>query len=310
MRTIAVALLLLLSWCSLAAAGVVNVEFSFTPFVGDPRTADKVETVPGKASVFINNVLMNEQEVGKKEVPVLFEEREIGPAVWVPAQSLGPALRKGKNKIRIEFQPADPMAPYRAQLRWASVTDQVTKSGDAPGRIRETNQSGEGVDDRKSTGRIVFEREFFADFAADLPWHHYPPVAALSDRDRQELATLVKERAMTFRPNFAGAYQILKNVRNIDLVEMKKIKCLDKAYAAGVRVVAPPLEQLDFVITENPEVVVQGKSGSLFSPKDPESFDRIKDDDAQMCAVIVFSILYPPRLVVVRAPSGKWEVVY
>ena len=251
-----------------------------------------------------------EQEVGKKEVPVLFKEREISPAVWVPAQSLGPALRKGKNKIRIEFQPADPTTPFRAQLRWVSVTDQITKSEDAPGSMRETNQSGEGVDDRKSTGRIVFEREFLADFAADLPWHHYPPVAALSDRDRQELATLVKERAMTFKPNFAGAYQILKNIRNIDLADVKKIKCLDKAYAAGVRVVAQPLEQLDFVITGNPEVVVQGKTGSLFSPIDPTSFDRIKGDDAQMCAGIVISVLYPPRLVVVRAASGKWEVVY
>jgi hypothetical protein len=310
MRAIALALLLLLSWCSLAAAGVVNVEFNFTPFVGDPVTADTVETVPGKASVFINNVPMAEQEVAKKEVPVLFKEREISPAVWVPAQSLGPAVRKGKNRIRIEFQPADPTATYRAQLRWASVTDQVTKTEDAPGRMRETNQSGEGVDDRKSTGRIVFEREFIADFAADLPWHHYPPVTALSDRDRQELATLVKARAQTFRPNFAGAYQILKNVGNINPDEMKKIKCLDKAYAAGVRIVAPPLEQLDFVLSGNPEVVIQGRTGSLFSPKDPEAFDRIKDDDARMCAGIVFSILFPPRLVVVRAASGKWEVVY
>ncbi|HEX2769361.1 MAG TPA: hypothetical protein VHN12_08735, partial [Geobacteraceae bacterium] len=170
MRKIAVSLLLLLFWCSLAAAGVVNVEFKFTPFVGDPSKADQVETMPGKASVFINNVLMAEQEVGRKEVPVLFEEREIAPAVWVPAQSLGPALRRGKNKVRIEFQPADSTAPYRAQLRWASVTDQVTKTEDAPGRVHETNQSGEGLDDRKATGPIVFEREFIADFATDLPW--------------------------------------------------------------------------------------------------------------------------------------------
>jgi hypothetical protein len=57
-------LLLLLSWCSSAGAGVANVEFKFTPIVGDPSTAGQVETVPGKASVFINNVLTADQEVG------------------------------------------------------------------------------------------------------------------------------------------------------------------------------------------------------------------------------------------------------
>jgi hypothetical protein len=115
---------------------------------------------------------------------------------------------------------------------------------------------------------------------------------------------------MTFNPNFTGAYQILKDIRNIDLADVKRIKCLDKAYAAGVRVVAQPLAQLAFVITGNPEVVVESKMGSLFSPLDPKSFDRIKDDDSQMCAAIVLSVLYPPRLAVVRMASGKWEVVY
>ncbi|NVN93081.1 MAG: hypothetical protein HXX11_21140 [Desulfuromonadales bacterium] len=306
----ALSLFLLLSWCSLATAGVVNVEFKFTPFVGDPSKADQVETMPGTASVFINNVQVAEQEVSRKEVPVLFEEREIAPAVWVPAQSLGPALRKGKNRVRIEFQPSDSTAPYRAQLRWASVTDQVTKTEDAPNRIRETNQSGEGVDDRKALGRVIFEREFIADFASDLPWHHYPPVTALSDKDRQELASLVKERAMTFKPNFGGAYQILKNNRNIILADVKKLKCLDKAYAAGVRIIAQPPEKLDFVITGNPEVVVQGKMGELFKPLDPKLFDSITDDTVQMCAGMILSVLYPPRFVVVRSPSGTWEVAY
>jgi hypothetical protein len=310
MRNVLVSLFMILSCYSLAVADVINVEFKFTPFTGDPGTADHVETVPGKASVFINNIPVAEQEVGKKEVPVLFEEREIAPAVWLPTQSLGPALRKGKNIVRIEFEPSDSEAPYRAQLRWASVTDQVTRTEDAPDRIRETNQSGEGVDDRKALGRIVFEREFRADFAADQPWRHYPPVTALSDKDRQDLAKLVKERAMTFKPDFSGAYQILKNNRNINLADVKRIKCLDKAYAAGVRIIALPAEKLDFVISGNPEVVVQGKSGSLFLPLDPDRFDRITDDTVQMCAGIALSVLYPPRFVVVRTAAGTWEVVY
>jgi hypothetical protein len=63
-------LLLLLSWCSSAGAGVANVEFKFTPIVGDPSTAGQVETVPGKASVFINNVLTADQEVGEGSLPL------------------------------------------------------------------------------------------------------------------------------------------------------------------------------------------------------------------------------------------------
>ena len=47
---------LLMAAASLAPAAVINVEFKFTPFVGDPAKDDKVTTVPGKAAIFINNV--------------------------------------------------------------------------------------------------------------------------------------------------------------------------------------------------------------------------------------------------------------
>ena len=309
MQTIVLAMILL--WSSSAMAGVINVEFKFTPFVGDPIKSSQVETVPGRASVFVNNVPVAEKQVDKQEVPVLFEEREIAPSVWLPVQSLGPVLRKGKNKIRIEFEPTDSKMPYRAQLRWASVTDQVTKVENGPGHVQETNHSGEGVGDKKTKGgRVIFEKEFMADFAADLPWHHYPPVSTLSAKDRQDLAMLVNERVKAFKPDFAEAYKILKNMRDLNLAEMKKAKCLEKAYAAGVRVAVQPVDKIDFATTGNPEVVVRGKTGSLFNPLDPKAFDRIKGDEVQMCAGVALSILYPPQLVVIHTPSGKWEVVY
>jgi hypothetical protein len=50
-------LILALFWSSAALADVVNVEFKFTPYIGDAATAKQVETVPGKAKVFINNVI-------------------------------------------------------------------------------------------------------------------------------------------------------------------------------------------------------------------------------------------------------------
>ena len=47
---------LLLVAASLAPAGVINVEFKFTPFIGDPEKDEEVTIVAGKAQVFINNV--------------------------------------------------------------------------------------------------------------------------------------------------------------------------------------------------------------------------------------------------------------
>jgi hypothetical protein len=305
MRKLPVFVVLL--WSSAAAAKVINVEFKFTPFVGDPAKADQVETVAGHARVFLNNVPIAEQPVGQQEVPVLFEAREIAPSVWVPVDSLGSAVRKGKNTFRIEFQPADAKAPYRAQLRWASVNDASTAKG-APGRHASTNQSNEGVEDKRATGTVIFEREFIADFAADQPWHHYPAVTALSDGDKQQLTALVKARVDAFKPDFANLYAVLRGNEKIDVPALQQAKCLDKAYAAGVRIVAVPPEQIDFTTTGSSAVIVRSKTESLYSPADPAAFEKITDDETQMCISMALFGAYPPKLVVVRAPSGAWEV--
>lgn len=307
-------LALLLSWSSLAAAGVINIEFNFTPFVGDPVKSDRVETVPGKALVLVNNVPVAEQDIQKQTVPVLFDNREIGTAVWVPGSAMGPALRRGKNKLRIEFSPANAKTPYDAQLRWASVTDQVTRTEDGPGQMSATNQSDEGADNRKTAvGKAVFEREFQADFAADLPWHHFAPVTALNDADRQQLAAMVSARAEAFKPNFSAAYQLLKTSATpgleLNLAAIQKSRILDKAYAAGIRIMVSRADNLDFVVTGNPEVVVRAKAGDLYSI-DPKAIGRIKGNDMQMGLGMVLGVLYPSRLVAVRDPAGKWTVVY
>lgn len=255
---------LFLFWSSLSMAGVINIEFKFTPFVGDPATAKTVETVPGKASVYVNNVPIAEKEVAKEEVPVLFEDHEIAATVWVPVSSLGPVVRKGKNTIKIDFVPTDSKLQYRAQLRWASVIDKTSTTESKPGRVTETNQAGEGVDDRKVTGRVVLEREFVADFAADLPWHHYPAVTSLGDDDRKTLVKIVKDRADAFKPDFAAVYRMAEGKSGVDLPGIKKMKCFAKGYAAGVRVGFPSLDQIDFVTTGNQEVVLRGKTGDLF----------------------------------------------
>ncbi|MEP7302933.1 MAG: hypothetical protein ABI699_15580 [Caldimonas sp.] len=296
---------------ALAPAAVLNVEFKFTAFKGNPDKEKTVESVPGKARIFLNNVPFAEQEVRKESIPVLFEEREVAASVWLPMESAGPAVRKGKNKIRIEFEPADTKTAYRARLAWATVTDQVTRQNTGPGSGSATNMSEAGKEDKAAAGKVVLEREFTADFATDRPWHHYPAVTALSDADRSALAEMLKTRAEWFKPGFAEVYKSLEGrvTEPGRLAKVRKAKCLDAAYGAGVRIAAPAPGELEFVTTGNPEVVLRRKGGDLFA-LDRKAFERIKGDETQMCAGMTLFMLYAPQLVVVRAPGGTWEVAY
>ena len=90
---------------------------------------------------------------------------------------------------------------------------------------------------------------------------------------------------------------------------MKKAKCLENAYKVGIRIKAPTLEQLEAVVSNSPELLLQGKGGSPLHPFNRVAFEKIKGDENQMCAAMALFTLYPPRLIVVRTPAGKWEVV-
>ncbi|MDZ4806039.1 MAG: hypothetical protein SGI90_14365 [Candidatus Eisenbacteria bacterium] len=290
-------------------AGVINVEFKFTPFTGDPAAADLVETVPGHVAVFVNNIPVAEQEIGREEVPVLFEEREIAASIWLPTESLGGMLRKGTNVIRIEFEPVDGKEPYRAQLRWAQVIDETTES-EKDGKSSATNQAGEGVDDRKVTGRVVMESKFEAEFATDRPWHHYPAITALTEDDRKQILSLLADRAAAFKPGFEMIYKILESNAGVDLTALKEEGCLDKAHEAGIRVVAVPSDGIEMLTTGQAEVVVQAREGQLFVPEDPAALEKITDGDTQMCIGMALFGVYPPRLVLVKSKDGAWVVAY
>lgn len=298
------------SFAGLAHAAVINVEFKFTPFVGDPAKADQVTTVAGTARVYINNIFLAEQPVRQDTVPVMFEAREVSAAVWLPVASVGQALRKGKNKIRIEFAPADDRLAYRAQLRWASVTDQVSES-ESEGRTTSTNQANEGVDDKPAKGAIKMEREFVVDFASEQPWHRYPPVTALTDADKAALGKLLKARADLFKPKFDGIYALLKSNPQIKVDQVKKLKCLDKVYKLGVRMAPPSADQIDYALSGMAEVVLTRKGADqLFEVTNVAKLQDLKDEDTQMCAGMSLSLAYPPRVVAVRTPAGVWEVAY
>ena len=307
MRKIAGTVLLLA--VPLTRAAVINIEFKFTPFVGDPAKDQEVMTVPGKAVVLINNVTIAEQEVRAEKSPVLFDEHEVSAAIWVPMSSAGPVVRKGKNKIRVEFTPNDVEKTYRAQLRWAAVTDEATEEV-APGSVKATNQANEGVDDRQTVkGKVVFEREFSADFALDLPWHHYPVVTSLTEEDKQKITLLLKTRAEWFQPDFAALYQAIEENESLKVDDVRRARCLEAVYKLGVRITAPQAGELEFTTTNGPEVMVTRKNGSLFG-LDEKTFAAVKDEETQMCAGMALSVIYPGRLVVVRKPTGGWEIVY
>lgn len=309
-RSIRMLALVLLLVPAAASATIVNVELKFTPYVGTPAKEDKVESVAGVAAIFVNGVPYGEQPVQKDSVPVLFKERELGPSVWIPVDSLGPVVRRGKNTIRIEFTPIDEQVSYRGRLSWVSVTDAETR-GDEDGKATATNQTGAGRDEKAGKGKMTFEHEIVADFVADLPWHHYEPVTTLGDEDKKKLTALVQKRVGVFKPDFKGLYEILAANERVELDKIKDAKCVDAAHAAGVKIDAPKADELAFVTTGNPEVMITRKDGKLFRPSNPEAFGKIKGgEEIQMCAGIALSLVFPPQLVVVRDPAGAWKVVY
>jgi hypothetical protein len=292
-----------------AQAAVINEEFKFTAYTGDKRQ-DQVQAVPGRARVYLNNVLVAEQQVSGGEMPVLFDDREISPSVWLPVASLGPRLRKGQNRVRIEFEPVDPALAYHAQLSWAAVNDQATESSSGLGQSSATNQSGEGMEQRDSKGRLVLERAFDAPFAADLPWHHYPAVSALSAEDKAALLALLQARAQAFAPKFEPLYAILGGVDGLDMAQLRKLRCLDKGYAAGLRVGAPAPEQVDFIASGQPEVMLQARGQSLYALDFDLLRKKIKDEKTQECLGTVLMTLYGPQAAAVHDPAGGWKLVY
>lgn len=298
---------LLLLWPVSSLAGVVNVEFHFAPFTGDPKN-ETVETVAGRAEVFLNGIPLASQDIEQREVPVLFDNREISAPIWMPMHSYASLLRKGKNTLRVDFKPSDAKKKYRAQLRWASVMDETTESSE-DGKMTATNQAGEGVDDKKASGPISMEREFIADFGTDQPWHHYPPITTLTDDDKKGLMALTVGRLDAFKPDFSALYALLKGRENIDIPAVKKSGCLARAYKAGIRLAVPPADKIQFVTTGGAAVVIQSPEGQLFTPADPSMLEKITDEEDQMCIGMVLSQAYPPRLVVVRTPKGTWEFV-
>jgi hypothetical protein len=284
-------------------AAILNVEFYFAPFQGDAKKSDHVDLVAGKVYIFLNGVPFSQTEVQAGKAPVMFEERQITGPVWITGSSLGVSLRKKNNKLRIEFEPTDLAAKYQTQFRWAFVTDgQIVEA--SGGKTSVTNLAGEGKEESSAFGKFSVEKVFDADFAEARPWHNYPPISKLDEADRKQLSDLVTARANVFKPPFVEAYRLLAKDPRIKAAEARKLRCLEKAYAAGARLA--PAKDVEMVVTGNPEVVVQSKSGMLFAPVDLKTFESIGTDDFMECLMPVMGVLFPQRLVMVKSPAGVW----
>lgn len=300
----------LICWMGASAllfgANVTNVEFHFSPFQGDVAKADRVKIVAGKARVLINGLLIAEREVRASEAPVLFEERQIGGPIWITGQSLGPSLRKQGNLLRIEFEPATAGLAYQTQLRWAFVSDGSTEKVEG-NKHTSTNMTGEGKEEKAAQGKFSVEKAFDADFAPERPWHQYPAVMALSEEDRAALAALVQKRLDAYQPNFAQAYALLQSDPRVDIAEMRELRCVEKAYQAGMRVKGPAAGQLVVTLSGKAEVLLQAKGAPLFQPADPNFFPKVKDQSLMRCMIPVLEVLFPERLLAAKNPNGTWE---
>ena len=294
----------------LATPAVVNVEFNFSPYTGNPDKEDVIVFVPGQARLFINGLPFAEVEVRQQKYKIIFSDREISSApVNLTGESFGASLRKSKNMLRVEFVPADSKRPYTAELAWASVTDAPAETRDARGVVSSTNLSQKGKERKAAQGTAVFEREFQADFAIDRPWHRYPPVKDLSEADRQQIRTVVAQRLDALQPDFKVLYEWLER-NGFKVAEIRKQKILEQIRASGLRIRVADAARLEFVLGSGPAVMVKGTGGApVYRPQNPQVLSKIADKGEQDFAMSILPQVFPARLLVARAPSGAWEAV-
>ncbi len=291
-----------------AAAAVLNVEFNFSPYTGNPDKEDVVVFVRGEARLFINGLPFADVPVKEQPYKIIFSDREISSApVAVNGDSFGALLLKGRNTLRVEFLPAEPKRTYTADLTWALVTDGVTETRDARGAVSTTNLAQKGRDRKTVQGRVVLEREFDADFARDRPWHHYPAVKELHDSDKQQIRALVAQRLQALEPGFDAFYAWLEK-HNFKVADIRRNKLLEKIHASRLRIKMADAARLEFVVGGGPGVMIRAAGGEpLYKPQNPQVLAKIGDKSAQEFAMSALPQLFPSRLLVARNPAGTWE---
>lgn len=306
-------LLLAISWLAApvsavpVAADARQLEFSFTPYRGDPLRQDRLPMVPGRVGVVLNGYPLVDGEITAVDALVLFRERRISPGLVLSTLGMGPLLRRGTNRLTLRFVPTDTGLPYRGRFQWAAITDRITRTLEPEGETL-SNEGATGRQDLAAQGALELSQSFEAPFAPDRPWHHRPPIGGLEAADREALAALVGQRAASFAPPFTTAYGLLSQPGVANGTALRQARCLERGYAAGLRVTPAAPDQLRFHAGSLPAVLVGGaRDGPLFRLTFPTSLPETLGEDGAICLSIAVALLFPPHLIGIRDGAGGWR---
>ncbi|MFN5221629.1 MAG: hypothetical protein ACK5FE_12105 [Cyanobacteriota bacterium] len=304
---------LLVSGSSPALAEVLNLEFGFTAFRGDPATADRVPTVAGKAELEINGLPLLEKELEADQAMVLFAERRLSPGLWLPMESFRRLLRRQGNSLVLRFTPRQVGAPYSAQLSWNSVEDSVSQRRQVEGnrvRLEATNETDRGSERRDSRGPVEFRRSFDAPFADEQPWQSQPPIQTIQPADRSAILALVRARRDLYAADMTAAYRLLEGFPGLDAAVLRQQGCLEQAWRQGVRVKPLQGESLQLLPTGGPVVVVRPGRGELFPLQVPPGMvDRLSLEQT-LCVSGALVGLLPPWMGFVQDGQGGWRPIF
>lgn len=294
---------------AVAHAAVSGLEFSFSPYLGNPDQNDAIMLVGGEARIYVNGLPHIEVEVRERKHVMNSAGRDITPAaVIIDVASFGTLLRKGRNTLRVDFFPADYKRAYTVELRWTPVGDATTGPRAAKGAAARgpVEPSRERINARSA---VRIEREFDADFATGRAWHQYPAVTALSDADREQIRALLVQRLHALQPGFGVFYAWLAR-NNFVVAEIRKDRVPEKIQAAGLLVRMADTGRLEFLIGPGAGVMVKPPlKEPLYWPENPSVLSRISDAAAQEFARSILPRLFPTRLMVARNADGVWEAV-
>ncbi len=303
-----------------ALANTVNGEITFTPYRGDLGQAKERPTLPGRVEVELNGVPLLDDPLEARKALVMGlggAAPELSPAFWLQLRGLQPVLRRGPNLLQLRFTPIDAQVRYRSQFRWAVVSDQTTTSTTPQGSTLSTNLGAEGGEVRDSQGPVSFTYRFEAPYARAESWHDDPPIRSLEQSDRAAILALLAHRVALLSPDFSGAYQRFATQPTdrgfaFHVDAMRKNRCLERGYAAGARVAAPPPADVRLITTDSPVVVARSVGTSLFRPANlPGTQARLAalPQDVGFCFELASRVLFPPRLLLVKGRDGQWKTL-
>lgn len=104
-----------------ASPKVININFYFTPYTEGKNNS--LEVVKGRIEVSVNEIHFAGENYQEDKVMKIFGE-VVGGSI-ISADSFLSLLKKGKNKLHIDFKPVDKHRKYKIYLKKEYVCDEV-----------------------------------------------------------------------------------------------------------------------------------------------------------------------------------------